>query len=61
LGVFSEYSGYDKPKSNEEVVTILKDLKVALWDIYDSALREDGVHKATSKECDIVVVNMKQN
>lgn len=53
---FSEYSGHDKPKSNEEVVKILKDQKVALWDIYDSALREDGAHKATSKDCDIVDV-----
>lgn len=53
---FCEYAGYNKPQSNEEAVIILKKLKVALWDIYESALREDDVHKETSKDSDIVEV-----
>ena len=53
---FSEYAGCDKPLSNEEVISILKGLKVALWDIYESAIREDADHKETSKDSDIVEV-----
>lgn len=53
---FCEYVGCDKPCNNEEVGFILKELKVALWDIYESALREDDEHKQTSKDSDIVDV-----
>lgn len=53
---FCEYTGHGKPKSNEEVALILKELKVALWDIYESAVREDDTHKGTSKDTDIVKV-----
>ena len=53
---FSEYAGQDKPQSKEAVIKILKGLKVALWDIYESAVREDEAHKETSKDSDIVDV-----
>ncbi len=47
---FCEYTGRDKkPKSNEEAVDILKELKVALWDIYKSGIRSTTEKKASSK------------
>lgn len=50
---FSAYAGCDKPKSNEEAVSILKELKVALWDIYKSGIRRNKEDKKTSKDSDI--------
>ena len=50
---FCEYIGCDKPKSNEEAVSILKELKVALWDIYKSGIRSKA-DKKTSGDSDIV-------
>lgn len=47
---FCEYIGRDKkPQSNEEAVSILKELKVALWDIYKSGIRSKAEKKASSK------------
>lgn len=53
---FCEYAGCDRPQNYEEVILILKGLKVALWDIYESALRENKLHKETSKDSDITEV-----
>lgn len=50
------YANCAKPHSNDEATNILKGIKVALWDIYESALREDNEHKQTSKDSDIVDV-----
>ncbi len=50
---FCEYIGCDKkPQSNEETVSILKELKVALWDIYKSGIRINK-DKKTSRDSDI--------
>lgn len=53
---FSEYAGCDKPESLDDVENILKKLKVAVWDVYESAIREDEEQKATSKDSDIELV-----
>lgn len=50
---FCEYTGTDKPKSMEDATEVLKTAKVALWDIYESAMREDKEAKATSNDSDI--------
>ena len=45
--------GCERPHNNEEVGIILNGLKVCLWDIYKSALRENDEYKQTSKDSDI--------
>ena len=50
---FSEYTGLKKPQNKEDVSLILKKSKVALWDIYESAVRVNSEDKSTSNDSDI--------
>ena len=50
---FSQYSGLDRPHSLAEASVILKKLNVAVWDVYESVIREDKTGKKTSNDSDI--------
>lgn len=53
---FSEYTECEKPRNWEDVRNVLQKAKVALWDIYESAVRVDEQNNATSKDSDITDV-----
>lgn len=50
---FCKYTEHQKPCNMDDVSTILKEAKVALWDMYDSGIRENKQGKKTSKDSDI--------
>lgn len=50
---FSQYSGQDRPHSLSEASAILRELNVAVWDVYESVIREDKTEKKTSNDSDI--------
>lgn len=50
---FSKYSGHAKPHNMNEISKILKESKVALWDMYDSGIRQNKQGKKTSNDLDI--------
>lgn len=50
---FSKYTGHPKPHNMNEVSKILKETKVALWDMYDFGIRKNKQDKETSRDSDI--------
>lgn len=50
---FCEYADCEKPQNMDDAILILKKVKVALWDVYESATREDKNAKETSSDSDI--------
>lgn len=50
---FNKYTGHQKPCNMDEVSKILKETKIALWDMYDSGIRQNKQGKKTSNDSDI--------